>query len=159
MPSCVGVEENLYDPDAVYIYDSLDPGHRHFSLMHWLYPNTFHFATEGNQRLYVEAAKKTLDHKRLNDGGHTSWSAAWEACLYARLGDGHSSLQAINRILTKFMTANMLSLHPALFPFEEDTCRTCFRWIHDPSSSGVDEIPSFARGMVTASDSKVCRAL
>ena len=37
------------------------------------------------EKLYA-AARRTLEWKRNSDGGHTSWSAAWEACLWARLG-------------------------------------------------------------------------
>ena len=94
------------------INENLDRGHRHFSSMHWLYPNAFVYMNMGfksnntnsnsnstydqsfnhnsmninKNNLLVSAAKNTMAIKKLNNGGHTSWSASWQASLYARLG-------------------------------------------------------------------------
>ena len=67
------------------VNDALDGGHRHFSSMHWLYPNSLSFSDMGfgrstaerttdNKRTF-EAVRKTMMRKKTNNGGHTSWSA------------------------------------------------------------------------------------
>lgn len=50
------------------------------------------------QPLYAAAAR-TLNTKLEDRGGHTSWSAAWQGCLSARLHQAEDSWQALKRIL------------------------------------------------------------
>ena len=68
------------------VMEGPDPGHRHFSGMHWLYPNTF-VQTRTSSTELMTAARATLDWKRDSGGGHTGWSTAWDACLRARIRD------------------------------------------------------------------------
>lgn len=50
----------------------VDPGHRHFSAMHWLYPNKYHTVSDSNiASALSKAGKESLDFKRLHEGGHT----------------------------------------------------------------------------------------
>lgn len=73
------------------INEEVDSGHRHFSLMHWLYPSLFSFPHMGlgsdkaqyknlnmNSNIaLVKAAKLTMAKKVAGMGGHTSWSARY----------------------------------------------------------------------------------
>jgi hypothetical protein len=77
------------DMNKKHVNEDVDAGHRHFSSMHWLYPGLFQPTNDSFTdvvRLYT-SARDTLAYKRRSGGGHTSWSSAWEACLWARLGD------------------------------------------------------------------------
>jgi hypothetical protein len=64
----------------------LDPGHRHWSGVFPLYPGRQ--ISPNRTPLLAEAAKKTIEMKLSDDGGHTGWSAAWLASLWCRLHDG-----------------------------------------------------------------------
>eukprot|EP00605_Chrysophyceae_sp_TOSAG23-4_P002985 GSChrysophyteH1.ASY1.ANO1.3288.1 assembled CDS len=79
-----------------------DPGHRHWSGMHWLYPGSMlpegFSADDKSDQLYI-AAVATMRSKAMDGGGHTGWSAAWEASLWARLGHSAASWQALEHIL------------------------------------------------------------
>ena len=133
---------------------SFDPGHRHFSSMHWLYPGLFQpspinstekstsislgitnptysqataVGTALNTRIY-EASHELMLAKAKGNGGHTSWSSAWESCLWSRLYVSATALRSLLRILQRFTAPNMLSLHPLLVPMGEyPQCSTCFR--------------------------------
>ena len=128
-----------------------DPGHRHFSSMHWLYPGLFQPShtnstatstsldnttpthlkptvvdTALSTQLY-EASHELMLAKAKGNGGHTSWSSAWESCIWSRLYDSNMALQSLLRILKRFTAPNMLSLHPLLVPMGEyPRCSTCF---------------------------------
>ena len=108
------------------ILDTLDPGHRHFSHLHWVYPGLFHpltfkeiknnnnqlnYQNITNNNIYL-AAKNSMKLKRDNNGGHTGWSAAWESCLNARLGQHEHAWNSLTKILDKFITYRYLSFHP-----------------------------------------------
>jgi len=179
---------NLNDARMGGIQDDVDPGHRHFSGMHWLFPSVFmvyggnnnnnnnsnnhprncsnrihpHNSNTLGHNLY-QAARNTLKKKRLHNGGHTSWSAAWEASLYARLFDGENAKLSLDHILSKYMTQNLLSLHPPLQDGFLDGCSTCFQESLPPKPSKFilpPGIPSMQflsreRGLVTTTQSKV----
>jgi hypothetical protein len=98
---------------------------------------------------------KFMQERARNAGGHTSWSAAWEACLWARLGEGDASMRSLHRLLGRYSAANLLSLHPPLDRLQED-CGTCFGeppYLKD--NSGANFGPQPNRGLVTAADHKV----
>ena len=140
-------------PNSNYI--NFDAGHRHFSSMHWYYPGTFH----PNKIHYTEmrnAAQRTLKMKSKDGGGHTSWSATWEACLYSRLGDSESAWGSITKVLKRYSAGNMMSLHPSLEKVGAEGCSTCFR---DPSlamdMTRAEVPPAPDRGLVTIDESKV----
>ncbi|RYG69882.1 hypothetical protein EON64_01590 [archaeon] len=114
--------------------EDVDIGHRHFSGLHWLFPSTLHsphFSSAidsnksmDNARLF-EAADKFMQHKRRHNSGHTSWSASWEAALFARLHNGKQAHDALQRIASKFVTGNLLSIHPPLQNSHISGCITC----------------------------------
>jgi hypothetical protein len=105
-----------------------DGGHRHFSPLHFVYPALFNFFGNNSNEVH-QAAIQFMSNKALNAGGHTSWSAAWESCLYARLYQPESALNSLFRILRKYSFSNLLSMHPNLEhkmgPGMEH-CGTCF---------------------------------
>lgn len=112
--------------------ENIDAGHRHFSAMHWLYPSPLHHAVLGSaldagtsDGLY-EAAANFMMHKKRGGGGHTSWSASWEAALWARLGNAVNAYDSIQRIKSRYVTANLLSIHPPLQDKHTQGCITCF---------------------------------
>jgi hypothetical protein len=57
-----------------------------------------------------------------------SWSAAWEASLWARLGSPDEFWRSLSRVLADYSAPNLLGLHPALEPslLGEQGCDTCF---------------------------------
>lgn len=106
------------------VSETLDIGHRHFSGMHWVYPNTFTPFKE-SPALY-RAAVNTMAAKSDNGGGHTGWSAVWEASLWARLRRPEQAFGALNKFVTKFLSPNLQSMHPPLVGKSEVDCGTCF---------------------------------
>lgn len=113
--------------------ENVDLGHRHFSLLHWLYPAQFlpftsatAMETVKKQAALYDAAKGSLHLKRDHFGGHTSWSAVWEASLWARLGDGEESFTSLKHMISRYVTPNLLSLHPPLDVVGPNDCHTCF---------------------------------
>ncbi len=120
-----------YGPNTT-INEQLDTGHRHFSPMHWLYPGLFQPLGADDMDATIDNIYKGgasfMQQKTLHHGGHTSWSATWEACLYARLRSIKGSQTAITRLITRYLSSNLLSLHPPLKPIgiQNGDCYTCF---------------------------------
>ena len=105
----------------------VDPGHRHFSHLHALYPG----ASVGpvDTPSLAGAARRSLEKRLRHGGGHTGWSAAWAAALWARLGDGGHAHAALRFVLHEFSSAALLGLHPplggALAATDGARCATC----------------------------------
>ncbi|KAJ1432501.1 hypothetical protein B484DRAFT_28235 [Ochromonadaceae sp. CCMP2298] len=85
-------------------------------------------AVVGAGSCLLSSAANTLRLKQLGgQGGHTGWSAAWEACLWARLGGHQQAATALTRLLTRFTAPNLLTLHPPLASVSgASSCSTCF---------------------------------
>ena len=115
---------------SLFVDETGDVGHRHYSSMHWLYPGLFlpskHMKGFDNFVDYYTAAKKTLDEKKKHRGGHTGWSASWEASLYARIGSSNDVWVSLDRIMKQYVTTKYFGLHPPLFPFKTG-CDTCYK--------------------------------
>jgi hypothetical protein len=107
--------------------ETLDIGHRHFSALHWVYPNNFLPSDDAGEvaRLY-KSAHNTLWAKRYSGGGHTGWSAVWEAALWARLRSPEEAFGAAVKFVRTFVASNLLALHPPLDPTGVVECSTCF---------------------------------
>lgn len=136
-----------------------DPGHRHFSPMLWLYPGVM---TQPGQSRGAEQARDAGEEfmriKTSGNGGHTSWSTVWSACIWARLQQAEPALDSLLRMLKKFSARNLLSLHPDLSPAADlPTCGTCFKEGAESqrrsSASTVGSGPN--RGLTTAVNDKV----
>lgn len=91
-----------------------EPGHRHMSHLFALHPGR-QITTKTPEM--QNAARKSLEYRLQNGGGHTGWSAAWLVNLWARLGDGEKANKAISVLLNKCTAPNFFDLHP---PFQID---------------------------------------
>jgi hypothetical protein len=117
-----------------------------------------HSIIPADVRALYASARNTMIWKEKNDGGHTSWSAAWEACLWARLGDRDEMWRAMQKISNKYVTPRLLSLHPPTRPNtlkgSPQSCRTCY--VEKETAIGDKKIPHPTdRGMITADKSPV----
>ena len=94
-----------------------DPGHRHFSHLIGVYP--IDIITEENMPEIFNACKVSLEHRLSHGGGHTGWSRAWTAGLYARFGDAESANEHIRALICDFATVSLLDMHdPSIFQID-----------------------------------------
>jgi hypothetical protein len=96
-------------------FEEVEPGHRHISHLFALHPG-YQIDIQKTPDLAL-AAKKSLDFRIQNGGGHTGWSAAWLISQYARLGESEKAKQSLNTVLSKSTSPNLFGLHP---PFQMD---------------------------------------
>jgi alpha-L-fucosidase 2 len=95
-------------------YEETERGHRHISHLFGLYPgNQIH----ADAPELLEAARKTLQVRLDNGGGHTGWSRAWLICMFARLEDRRNVGESIRLFLEKSLKENLYDSHP---PFQID---------------------------------------
>jgi alpha-L-fucosidase 2 len=87
-----------------------EPGHRHLSHLYGLFPSDIFNPID--RPAQYEAAIKSLQCRLSQGGGHTGWSRAWVACLYARIGQGDELWRHLYALLTDFATVSLLDLHP-----------------------------------------------
>ncbi len=96
-------------------FPEVEPGHRHISHLFAVHPGeqiNLHETPE-----LAAAAKKSLDYRIENGGGHTGWSAAWLISQYARLAEAEKAKQSLNTVLSKSTSYNLFGQHP---PFQMD---------------------------------------
>ena len=91
----------------------VEPGHRHVSHLYGVYPADV--IREGDP--LWDAARKSLDFRLANGGGHTGWSNAWIACLFARFRDGDRAEGCIRTMYARSIYPNMFDAHS---PFQID---------------------------------------
>ena len=87
--------------------------HRHVSHLYGVYPAQ----TITADSPYFEAARKSLDYRLEHVGGHTGWSNAWIACLFARFRDAERAHNSILNMFRKSIYDNLFDAHP---PFQID---------------------------------------
>lgn len=96
-------------------YEEKEPGHRHVSHLFGLHPG--HQISPYINKEFADAAKKTLDDRISNGGGHTGWSCAWIINFYARLRDSNKAFDNLAKLFKNSTLDNLLDDHP---PFQID---------------------------------------
>jgi len=90
-----------------------EPGHRHVSHLYGVYPSDI---LRPGDPLY-DGALSSLNYRMANGGGHTGWSNAWIACLFARFMDGDRAHGHILNMFARSIYPNFFDAHP---PFQID---------------------------------------
>ncbi len=96
-------------------YDEVEVGHRHVSQLFALHPADL--ITPHKTPKLADAARATLVRRLIHGGGHTGWSCAWIANMWARLYDGRMVYENLKRLITYSTSPNMLDSRP---PFQID---------------------------------------
>lgn len=96
-------------------YDETEPGHRHISQLFALHPA--HQISPRKTPELARAAAATLQRRLQYGGGHTGWSCAWIANMYARLYDSEAVYTTLQKLMQNSTNPNLFDMHP---PFQID---------------------------------------
>ncbi len=91
-------------------FEEVEPSHRHVSHLVGVFPGDS-FDPERTPQLW-RAAEVSLERRLAAGGGHTGWSRAWTACLFARFGRAKEAWEHLNHLVYDFATDSLLDLHP-----------------------------------------------
>ena len=91
-------------------YEEPEPGHRHISHLYGVYPGTTLTWQETPE--LMRAARRSLDRRLENGGGHTGWSRAWIIGLWAHFGEGEKVYENLQALLAKGTFPNLMDNHP-----------------------------------------------
>ncbi len=91
-------------------FEEAEPGHRHVSQLYALHPSS-RISMRGTPEL-AAAARKTIERRLANGGGHTGWSRAWIVNFFARLEEGDKAHENVMALLRKSTLPNLWETHP-----------------------------------------------
>jgi len=91
-------------------FDEIEPGHRHVSHLYGVFPGEE--MTPDRLPEFFRAARASLERRLACGGGHTGWSRAWTAVLWARFREGGLAYEHLVHLVTDFATNSLLDLHP-----------------------------------------------
>ena len=91
-------------------YDEVEVGHRHISQLFALYPADL--ITPYKTPKLADAGRATLIRRLIHGGGHTGWSCAWIANMWARLHDSRMVYENIKNLLAYSTSPDMLNKSP-----------------------------------------------
>ena len=96
-------------------YEEPEPGHRHISQLFALHPA--HQISPRTTPELAKAASATIRRRLMYGGGHTGWSCAWIANMYARLYESEKLLEMLTKLMQHSTNPNLFDMHP---PFQID---------------------------------------
>ena len=88
----------------------LEPGHRHISHLFAVFPGAQ--ISPGATPDLARAARLALERRLEHGGGHSGWSSAWIACVWARLLEGNPAHRQLVNILRQWTFPNLFGGHP-----------------------------------------------